>query len=204
MSAINTAPRCNRSPGQRTSEGSANEGCGLQGARSTRMCRKPGHREEEDAWRKGAGGRPGDGAGTGQASSKGVRPRGGSRQGQGIRSRETHQQPCSQQAPSHLTRHLRAAERPSRLPEQAPGSAQGLSTGSLVPAHPSHFLPSNTRCPAPLGRVLCPSCFCPRGSHCLCPVLCTPGTINPSDVTLPEKSLAITMGTCASHIHRTC
>ena len=54
-------------------------------------------REEEDAWRKGAGGRPGDGAGTGQASSKGVRPRGGSRQGQGIRSRETHQQPCSQQ-----------------------------------------------------------------------------------------------------------
>lgn len=31
VSAINTAPRCNRSPGQSDSEGSANEGCGLQG-----------------------------------------------------------------------------------------------------------------------------------------------------------------------------
>lgn len=72
----------------------------------------------------------------------------------------------------------RAAERPSRLPEQAPGSAQGLSAGSLVPAQPSHFLPSNTRHPLPLGRVLCPSCFCPWGSHCLCPALCTPGTAN--------------------------
>lgn len=205
MSAINTALRCNWSPGQRTSEGSANEGCCRQGARSTRTCWKPGHREE-DAWRKGAGSRPGArGRGTGQVSGKGVRPRGGSRRGQGIRrSRKTHHRPCSQQAPSHLTHRPRAAERPSRLPEQAPGSVQGLSTGGLVPAHPSHFLPSNTRCSLPLSTVLCPSCFCPQRSHCLCPALCTPGTVNPSDITLPEKSLATTTGPCASHIHGTC
>lgn len=162
MNAINTALPCNWSPGQRTSEGSENEGCYLQGARSTRTCWKPGHREE-DAWRKGAGSRPGArGRGTGQVSGKGVRPRGGSRRGQGIRrSRKTHHGPCSQQAPSHLTRRPRAAERPSRLPEQAPGSVQGLSTGGLVPAHPSHFLSQQHKVPPSPQQGLMPFVLLP-------------------------------------------
>lgn len=50
-------------------------------------------------------------------------------------------------------------------PVQPPSSPQDLSPGGLVPAHPSHFLPRNTRCPLPLGRVSCPPCFCPCRSY---------------------------------------